>query len=171
MEVVSKSCTKCNQEKPLTEFNNQKAGKYGKRATCRVCQNAENRAYKQTPRGIELRHEWKCSEVGREGSRRYRRNNKDKTYAYGQREYVKVKKRIQVDNLRFGGNRIKTLERDNYKCIECGSDYLVQVHHKDEMGRNKPKELRNNDMCNLTTLCARCHITQHNPVLKRWAKV
>lgn len=67
-------------------------------------------------------------------------------------------------------NRLKALERDNNRCILCGSYYRVQVHHKDEMGRNKPKEQRNNELDNLITLCAKCHIEQHNPVLKRWNK-
>lgn len=199
MEVMSKVCTKCKIEKLLTEFNNQKLGKYGKRATCRECQNAGNRLYKQTDKGIQLRREWKRSEVGRESSRRFRRNHKGegKTYEYKgelkervpygkyersehtkecaklytRTEEYRIRHRISADKQRFGGNRIKALERDNYKCTICGSDYLLQVHHKDEMGRNKPKELRNNDMSNLITLCAKCHITQHNPVLKRWAKV
>lgn len=171
MEVITKICTKCKQEKPLSEFNNQKAGKYGKRATCRECQNAENRLYKQTDRGIELRRKWKRSEIGREGSRRYRRNHRDITKAYSQKPRVKMSKHQRMDNERFGGNREKALERDGYKCVLCGSDHLLQVHHKDEMGRSTPKELRNNSLDNLITLCASCHIKQHNPVLKRWKKV
>ena len=171
MEVTTKICTKCGMEKPIYQFNNQKAGKYGKRANCRDCQNAYNRAYKQTERGIELRRKWKRSEVGKENNKRYRERNAETIKAYWHTEKYKESRKKRADKQRFGGNRIKALERDNYKCVVCGSDYCVQVHHKDGLGRNKPKEQKNNDLDNLITLCARCHIEQHNPVLKRWGKV
>lgn len=168
MEIMSKVCTKCGTEKPLEDFNNQKAGKYGKRATCRECQNKENREYKQTEQGIELRRKWKRSEIGKEGSKRYRENNKEKIKDYTNTDEYRERHRKSADNQRFGGNRIKVLERDGNKCVICGSTYRIQVHHKDELGRNKPKEIRNNELDNLTTLCAKCHIEQHNPVLVRW---
>ena len=78
MELISKVCKKCEIEKPLTSFNNQTTGKYGKRSTCRECQNEENKAYKQTDRGKELRKKWKQSRKGRENEKRYRERNKDK---------------------------------------------------------------------------------------------
>lgn len=171
MTVIYKICTECNVEKQLTEYNNQKLGKYGKRATCRECQNAKNRAYKKTERGIELRKKWKRSEVGKENNKRYRERNHEKIKEYWRTEAYKTSRNKSIDKQRFGGNRIKALERDNYKCVECGTHELLQVHHKDEMGRNKPKQLQNNNLNNLITLCATCHINKHNPVLKRWGKV
>lgn len=171
MQSITKVCTKCGIEKNLDEFNNQKAGKYGKRANCRECQNAENRAYKQTEKAKELRSKWKKSEKGRACEKRYRENNKEIIRAKCRTEEYRARHRISADNQRFSGNREKALERDNYKCVVCGSKTLLQVHHKDEMGRNKPKEEQNNDLDNLITLCASCHIKKHNPVLKRWGKI
>ena len=167
---TKKVCTKCHTEKLLDAFNNQKAGKYGKRATCRECQNAENREYKKTERGIQKRREWKRSDVGKENSRRYRENNADKIREYWQTPEYKIARKRSLDNQRFGGNQVETLERDGYKCVLCGSDDNIQVHHKDESGRNKPREQQNNCLDNLITLCGSCHIKQHNPVIKRWSK-
>lgn len=170
MTPIEKICTKCGSLKDLSEFNNQKAGRYGKRATCRECQNAENRVYKKTERGIKLRREWKKSSIGREGSRRYRENNGDKIREHWKTDEYRISHMRSTDKQRFGGNRLKALERDNHKCVECASDYLLQVHHLDEMGRNKDRRIRNNNLDNLVTLCARCHLLKHNPVLKRWGK-
>lgn len=170
MDVVSKICSKCGVDKPLDDFNKQKLGKHGRRASCRECQNAENRAYKQSERGKELRREWKRSDVAKACGKRYREKNKEAIRIMLKREKYKVRKRVYMDEQRFGGNRTKALERDGYKCTSCGSDYRIQVHHIDEMGRNKPKEVQNNELNNLITLCAKCHIEQHNPVLVRWGK-
>ncbi len=55
------------------------------------------------------------------------------------------------------------LERDNYKCVDCGLDGYekainILVHHTDES--RKRKKL-NNKLSNLTTLCKPCHARRH----------
>jgi hypothetical protein len=40
-----KVCTKCNIEKELLEFNNQKLGKQGKRSYCKLCQSIMKKEY------------------------------------------------------------------------------------------------------------------------------
>jgi hypothetical protein len=40
-----KVCTKCDIEKSLSEFNNQKLGKQGKRSYCKVCQSILKKEY------------------------------------------------------------------------------------------------------------------------------
>lgn len=71
---------------------------------------------------------------------------------------------------RFGGNRFKVLERDNYCCRYCGMTQEMHficfgkrlyVHHIDE---NK----HNNKMLNLITLCIRCHRIVHNSKIINW---
>ena len=37
LQIASKTCRKCNQEKPLTEFRNDKGFKDGKKARCKMC--------------------------------------------------------------------------------------------------------------------------------------
>lgn len=37
--MQTKICSKCGQEKPIDEFRKDKAGKYGVRGDCRVCEN------------------------------------------------------------------------------------------------------------------------------------
>ena len=62
------------------------------------------------------------------------------------------------DKIRFGNNKYKVLERDNYKCQTCGNKSQLVVHHKDLSGQS---DNVNNDMDNLVTLCRRCHINIH----------
>ena len=77
------------------------------------------------------------------------------------------------NELRFGGNREKTLIRDCYKCQMCGKTHheiMLDVHHKDKSGRNKQKH--NHSLDNLLTLCHSCHTKIHkeDTIMKRWRK-
>jgi len=171
--METKVCSRCGIEKEIGEFNKQKSGKNGRRSNCRECQKKEHAEYRHSEHGKKVRNAWKKTEKGRACSARYRNDpaTKGKTYIYVRSDEYKYHKRISRDKDRFGGNRIKTLERDRYKCVFCGSTEYVQVHHKDETGRNKPKKIHNNDLDNLITLCGSCHIRQHPPNIKRWTRV
>lgn len=62
------------------------------------------------------------------------------------------------NQIRFGGNKYKVLERDNYTCQLCENTHQLVIHHKDNSGQcDNP----NNEMENLITLCRRCHINLH----------
>jgi 5-methylcytosine-specific restriction endonuclease McrA len=50
----------------------------------------------------------------------------------------------------------QVLERDSWRCQECGSLENLQVHHLKFRSR-----LGHDEMTNLTTLCVRCHRRQH----------
>jgi len=61
---------------------------------------------------------------------------------------------------KYGGNRKKALERDNFSCRSCGkneNEVSLEIHHIDGNGSRKPVRLRNNKLDNLITLCAVCH--------------
>jgi len=160
----------CGVEKLLGEFNKQKLGKHGRRANCRECQKIEHAEYRHSKEGRQKRSDWKKTEKGRECQARYRaseacrisRQAREKTEEYKQR------RKQGRDKRRFGGNREKVLRRDGYQCADCGSVQNIQVHHIDELGRNKPKEIQNHSMDNLLTLCGECHLKRHNPVSVRW---
>lgn len=62
------------------------------------------------------------------------------------------------DRIRFGGNKYKVLERDNYECQICGNKLKLVIHHLDHSGQT---DTTNNEMSNLITLCRRCHINIH----------
>lgn len=79
------------------------------------------------------------------------------------------KKALFLDNIRFGGNRERAIQRDREVCRECkltrkehwikyGKD--ITVHHINGKGRNaRDKDHR---LENLETLCLHCHGIKDN---------
>lgn len=72
---------------------------------------------------------------------------------------------------RFGGNREAAIQRDGEKCMQCGLTRIehkrkynrdITVDHIDGNGNGKPKELKNNSLDNLRTLCLTCHSRKDN---------
>lgn len=53
-----------------------------------------------------------------------------------------------IDEKRYGGNGLAVLERDNFRCVKCGSDKNICIHHKNGFSNN---------LEDLTTLCRKCH--------------
>jgi len=172
VDQITKICTVCGIEKPLEEFNKQKLGKYGRRAYCRECQKKAAAEYRCSEQGRQKRNAWKKTEKGRACQARYRASEacRASRRAREQTEEYKQRRKRARDESRFGGNREKALQRDGYRCVDCGSKKNLQVHHIDELGRNKPKEIQNHSLDNLVTLCGDCHLKRHNPVLARWGK-
>lgn len=79
--------------------------------------------------------------------------------------------KIHRDTALFGGNREAAIQRDGEKCLKCGMTRTqhverygrdITVDHIDGRGCNSPKELKNNDLDNLQTLCIRCHARKDN---------
>jgi len=68
------------------------------------------------------------------------------TYYSRNKEKIKTKK--------HGGNGIIRFEMDNYRCVSCGSERKIEIHHKDT-------NRKNNNINNLITLCKQCHTCLH----------
>ena len=60
---------------------------------------------------------------------------------------------------------IAALKRDHYKCVQCGSEEYVVVHHLDESRKKRPEKM-NNNLKNLMTLCKPCHADIHKQTLR-----
>lgn len=75
------------------------------------------------------------------------------------RDLVLIAMKERRDRVNFGGNRIKVLERDEYRCVKCGSSDKLNVHHIDGCGRGVKE--KNNDLLNLITVCKACHLKLH----------
>ena len=56
----------------------------------------------------------------------------------------------------------QVLERDNWRCQNCGVASELQIHHiqfRSHLGDDREE--------NLVTLCAACHRELHHPAMKR----
>jgi hypothetical protein len=77
-----KTCSKCGCEKPLTEFYRAKGNKDGYSGRCKVCQTAENNAWKEAN-----------ADKMRGYKKKWDENNKDKVAAKTRRWYEANKER------------------------------------------------------------------------------
>lgn len=110
-----------------------------------------------------------CSEKCR--LTRFKRDNYEKIAVWKRIERQKNKDKYAItnqlykDKLRFGGNRLRALRRDNFTCRACGGQgERLNIHHLDWSGQS-PKP--NNKIENLQTLCAACHIRIHGHQIKK----
>ena len=55
--------------------------------------------------------------------------------------------------------RHQVLERDGWRCQNCGSSQALHVHHL-----SKRSQLGDDALDNLTTLCVNCHEREHGRV-------
>jgi hypothetical protein len=84
-----KTCKKCGEAKPHSEYHRHKRFKDGLHANCKVCRNAENTAYRALN-----------PEKSKQSSKKYRDNNKSKmteiraAYAKNNPEKVRESKRL-----------------------------------------------------------------------------
>ena len=83
-----KTCTKCKETKPTTEFNKDKRNKDGLVNSCKACQKAYQKAYYEANR--EKR---KASDKAYYEANRERRKASDKAYYEANRERIKASRR------------------------------------------------------------------------------
>ena len=65
-------------------------------------------------------------------------------------------KRIKLGKQIYRRLMKKVLERDGWRCRECGSIENLQVHHKIHRSQQGDDSL-----ANLITLCVHCHMKEH----------
>ena len=64
--------------------------------------------------------------------------------------------RLKLDPKKYAIVRTRVLERDGWRCQECGSTQNLQVHHM-----RRRSQLGGDVMHNLITLCRGCHSKCH----------
>lgn len=77
---------------------------------------------------------------------------------YSQRPEVIARNREREDRKKYGGNREKTIERDNFRCKECG---MTREDSQKNLGRDlyvyHIGSTKDNRLENLKTVCQKCH--------------
>jgi 5-methylcytosine-specific restriction endonuclease McrA len=67
--------------------------------------------------------------------------------------------RIKLDPHAYELLRLQVLERDAWRCQNCGARQHLEVHHKEFRSRTGDDSEEN-----LITLCSSCHESTHVPV-------
>ena len=123
---MTKTCTKCNIEKPLTDFNKDKKGKHGFSSICKLCIKAYQKAYQEANK-----------DKIREKRKAYREANKDKMKAYYQVNKDEV---IERGKAYYEANKDKIREKRK-EYYEANKDKAKAYYeaNKDKI-REKDKE-------------------------------
>lgn len=144
-----KKCSRCKEEKSLTEFCKDRHEKDGLSSRCRECR-------------VELNRIW-------------RNNNRDKDYLY-KKTYIQKnpEKRSIYDSNFERKTRIRAYEYKGGKCEDCGaipfeSSHRFEFHHIDpstkgsHWGRIKRRswEIQKEELDKCVLLCQPCHIKRH----------
>lgn len=160
-----KVCTKCGEEKPLTDFHKDKASKDGFRSSCKACRNSGKP--RKPPKIKESKTCLACGNAFTPTSNRQvwchvcspieRRKNRIESCKqyYHQNKQLKGchPKGEDSPNYKTGIGLYKSTRKE--ECERCGSSEHLVVHHKD---RNR----HNNKLDNLETLCRKCHFAEHH---------
>ncbi len=148
-----KKCTKCKQEKPLTEFHKHKAGRGGKASQCKVCLCEKSKKYRAEHKEQVKQYdkEYKRSSRGREVSRRI-----DEKRRHIPARRIMLRKAIRKSTLKrkFGltpEDYIKMFEAQDGCCAICNvcqseSAIRMAVDHDHKTGRIRGLVCRD---CNL----------------------
>lgn len=84
--MQTQTCTKCGEEKALTEFHKNKKGKYGVTSVCKNCKNEYDKKYYQRPEVQERIKEYNRKPEVMERKR-------DHTRKYSQRPEIKARRK------------------------------------------------------------------------------
>ncbi len=98
---MTKTCTKCGQELPLTEYYKHKAGKYGLFAECKVCYNVGRKQYNKENRDLKLRRYQENKDKILKQVKQYRAENKDKVIESKKRHYQKYKAEYSITHKKY----------------------------------------------------------------------
>jgi len=133
-----KQCSKCKKIKEEIYFCPDKRLLDGLQSQCKECQT-----------------QYTQSERGKASIKRFRIKERKIIERYG----------IGLGTLQRYGLKIGLAVYDNFdrKCVKCGSENDLTIHHLDNNGRNnEEKGLKaNNNLENLILICRRCHGSIH----------
>jgi len=107
--VICKTCRKCNETKPISEFHNNKANKDGKTFRCKVCR-------------IEAAKKWNAENWDRyrENTKRWVKDNPDRPLIYRKK---RKKKQAEYDRLKHKKQfAIKQKENPELYFLKCQAD-------------------------------------------------
>jgi hypothetical protein len=108
--VPSKSCTRCSEMKPLTDYHKQTRAKDGHKSECKICKRTDNAKYRAENYEAVSAYEKNHLKSNREAilayHKDYRNNNKEAVAAYGREYRAENKKAIRANERRRRARKI-----------------------------------------------------------------
>lgn len=145
-------CITCGVLIPLTEFYKSKKLKDGYRNECIDCWKKNSKKWYRNN-----------SKRAKEVNKKWQKENPE--WQKNQRKEIKNKYGLGAGTIARYGFKLAVKIYDKYdrKCVECGEENDLTLHHLDGKGRNyENKGLKpNNSEDNLILICRRCHGSIH----------
>ncbi len=147
-QIITKTCSKCKQVKPISEFNKRLYRPCGYESQCRQCRKEYHKKYRQSNKGQYIRKQYRQSKRGQDAENRYRKSKKGKasralsTRNHKLRHPDRNKARKAITNAIRDG---ELLPPSFFKCTFCPKQ-AQQYHHPDY---SKPFDVQ--------SVCKKCH--------------
>lgn len=111
---MKKICSKCHVEKPLTEFHNQKDGKFGKRPDCMICNRLIKKRYRDANK-----------EKIAAQKKAYREANPEKVKALAKASYQRNKTNISLCNKLYKQKNKEACKERDKKYYEANKEKIM----------------------------------------------
>ena len=169
-----KTCTKCGEEKALSEYYKKKSGRCGVSAVCNKCEAARYRKWYEENKDNKAAYEKKWREENPEKvaakDKKYREENKEKAYAATKKWQEENKDKMKAIKHRYkarkagnGGSFTAQEWRDlkkkyGYKCLCCGEKKKLTADHVIPVSW----EGGTSNIDNIQPLCGPCNSGKRN---------
>lgn len=132
--MQTKTCTKCNVQKPITEFGNDKSKSDGKQPSCKNCKSQTDKAYKSTNR-----------DKVKENDKRYYEQNSEaikarvKQWYQANKEHHLARSKLWRKNNydKWVSGKKRWLEANKDKMKKYINDYIKEKYQNDMQYRIK----------------------------------
>lgn len=171
--MEKKICIKCNEEKPLIDFNKNKESKDGHENTCKCCKSVYMKKYKEEKK-----------EKIREYNRQYMIDNKEKIKNY-KKDYYNKNKKISTKIKKYAGHESEYYKdyynKNKNKIIENQKKYRTNNKEKNKEYQKKYYEKNKEKLLEYRKLYHqknKCRIKEYwknynseNPHIRAWRSV
>lgn len=139
-----KMCKTCKEVKPISDFYKHKDTKDGCFPECKECNIKRANAWQKANWDKKLEN--------------------DRKFWHRHRDKLIIESKKDRDIREYSGNRYKTLERDGYKCVNCGMSWEqhLEIYNSELNVDHIDRDRKNNSLDNLQTLCLVCHGKKHS---------
>jgi hypothetical protein len=179
----TKKCTKCNQEKPLSEFHKDKRGRLGRRPKCKTCETEQKKRWRQENKDKVAEREKQYYQENKdkiaERKKQYYQENKDKVAEQKKRWRQKNKDKIaeqmkrwrQENKDKVAEQRRRYRQKNKDKIAEQMKQYYQD--NKDKIAERE-KQYRQNLPSMIyeiqNTITKQIYVGQTSMGLQRWNK-
>ena len=179
--LLTKKCSRCRQELPVSAFPKDKARKDGLYFYCRECLRLYQKEYRKKEEFKETKKKWesanadKLREQNRILKRKYSKTEKYRQYRHKYKVSDKGKLQNIIDQNKRRAhklNQIKTLTTNQWriilglysgKCAYCGSKKEIQLDHVIPVSKGGGTTITN-----VVPACKSCNTSKRNKLLTEW---